>query len=314
MGRFGNVFLVNGEPDRRLRVRRGEVVRLFLTNVSNARTFNLSFPGARMKVVAGDASRFEREAWVESVVIAPAERYVVHVRFDRPGETALVNRVHALDHLYGRFFEETDTLARVTVTEEPATPDLAADFDALREDPTLRAELARFAGHAAFDRPPDKTLVLDVATRDLPFVTRQVMQLDSIYFHPMEWSGTMPGMNWAATTRQVRWVLRDPATGRENMDVDWTFPRGAVVKLRLVNERTAIHAMQHPIHVHGQRFLVLAVNGIPSADLVWKDTVLVPAGATVDLLVDLANPGRWMVHCHVLEHLSADMMMAFTVN
>jgi FtsP/CotA-like multicopper oxidase with cupredoxin domain len=98
------------------------------------------------------------------------------------------------------------------------------------------------------------------------------------------------------------------------MDVDWRFARGAVVKLRLVNERTAIHAMQHPIHVHGQRFLVLAVNGVPSADLVWKDTVLVPAGATVDLLLDLSNPGRWMVHCHVVEHLSADMMMAFTVN
>jgi suppressor of ftsI len=85
------------------------------------------------------------------------------------------------------------------------------------------------------------------------------------------------------------------------------------VTLRLSNERQSIHAMQHPIHIHGQRFLVLAVNGVPNTNLAWKDTVLIPAGATVDLLLDLSNPGRWMLHCHIAEHLSADMMMSFTV-
>src|SRR2546425_418830 len=73
MGRFGNVFLVNGEPDYRLAVRRGEVIRFFLTNASSTRTLNLSFAGARMKVVAADAGPFERETWVESVVIARSE-------------------------------------------------------------------------------------------------------------------------------------------------------------------------------------------------------------------------------------------------
>ena len=81
MGRFGNVFLVNGEPRYSLDVRRGDVVRFYLTNVSSARPYNLSFAGdARMKVVAGDGGKFEREEWVSSVVMAPAERYVVDVR------------------------------------------------------------------------------------------------------------------------------------------------------------------------------------------------------------------------------------------
>src|SRR5256714_6094124 len=119
MGRFGNVFLVNGEPGYRLAVRRGEVVRFYLTNASNARTLNLSFPGARMKVVATDAGPFEHEAWVESVVIAPAERYVVHVRFDKPGNVAFVNKVVGLDHLFGRFFREVDMLGVVSVTSIP---------------------------------------------------------------------------------------------------------------------------------------------------------------------------------------------------
>ena len=85
MGRFGNVLLINGEPKWETRVRRGEVVAC-LTNVSSTRVFNLSFQGdARMKVVASDLSRYEREAWVDNVTIAPAERYVVDVRFDRAG-------------------------------------------------------------------------------------------------------------------------------------------------------------------------------------------------------------------------------------
>ena len=311
MGRFGNVMLVNGEPRYALSVARGEVVRFFLTNVSNTRAFNLSFPGARMKIAAGDVGNYEREQWVESVVIGPAERYVVHVRFDKPGDVALVNRVRGLDHLYGRFFSEIDTLGMVSVGGGAAGRDFSASFTTLRSDTAVSAGIARFRRH--FGRPPDKSLVLTMEAQNLPFFTRQIMQLDSIFFTPVEWSGTMPGMNWAATGDQVRWVVRDPATGKENMDIDWSFRRGDVVKVRLVNERRSFHGMQHPIHIHGQRFLVLAVNDVPNTNLVWKDTVLLPAGATADILLDLSNPGRWMLHCHIAEHLSAHMMMAFTV-
>jgi FtsP/CotA-like multicopper oxidase with cupredoxin domain len=312
MGRFGNVMLVNGEPRYALSVGRGEVVRFFFTNVSNTRTFNLSFPGARMKVVASDVGNYEREQWVESVVIGPAERYVVHVRFDRPGVVALVNRVRSLDHLYGRFFSEGDTLGTVSVAGEATNRDLSTSFATLRSDTAVSAGVARFRRY--FARPPDKSLMLTMEAQGLPFFTRQIMQLDSIFFTPLEWSGTMPGMNWAATGDQVRWILRDPATGKENMDIDWRFQRGDVVKVHLVNQRQSFHGMQHPIHIHGQRFLVLAVNDVPNTNLVWKDTVLLPAGATADILLDLSNPGRWMLHCHIAEHLSAHMMMAFTVH
>jgi len=312
MGRFGNLFLVNGEPGYRLSVLGGEVVRFYFTNASNTRTLNLSFPGARMKVVASDAGPFENEAWVESVVIGPAERYVVHVRFDRPGEVALVNRVRGLDHLFGRFFPEVDTLGLVSVGRERVSRDLGASFAALRRDTATVTALEPY--RRFLDKAPDKTLVLTLETQGLPYVTERLMQLDSIYFAPVEWSGTMPMMNWASTGRQVRWVLKDPESGKQNMDIDWRFPRGEPVKLRLVNERRAFHGMQHPIHLHGQRFLVLAVNGVPNPDLVWKDTVLVPAGMVVDILLDSANPGQWMLHCHIAEHLSAGMMMHFTVN
>ncbi|HEY9015810.1 MAG TPA: multicopper oxidase family protein, partial [Gemmatimonadales bacterium] len=291
MGRFGNIFLVNGERHYRLSVRRGEVIRFYLTNAAGARPLNLSFSGARMKLVGSDVGLYEREEWVESVVMAPAERYIVDVRFGRTGKVALVNRVRPLDHVYGRFFGETDTLGVVSVGPEAVGQDLRGSFDSLSRSASA-SELERYRRMAL--ETPQKTLLLNLETRNLPFLTQRLMQLDSIYFAPVEWSGTMPMMNWASTGSQVRWVLRDAETGRENMDIDWRFQRGDPVRIRIVNQRQSIHAMQHPIHLHGQRFLILSVNGVPSRNLVWKDTVLVPAGGAVDILLDPSNPGRWM--------------------
>ena len=314
MGRFGNVTLVNGKSGWSARVHRGDVIRFYLTNAANTRTWNVSFagPGARTKLVGTDLGAFERAVWAPSVVIGPAERYVVHVRFDTPGRVALVNRVRVLDRLFGHFVRETDTLGVIVVDAERARPDLARSFDSLAANRNVQEDVARHARD--FDRPPDRQLVLALETHGLPFLSERLMMLDSAWFAPVEWGAAMPAMNWSTTGNEVRWVLRDPTTGRENMDIGWRFRRGDVIKLRIANDRAVLHGMQHPIHLHGQRFLVLAVNGRRNDNLAWKDTVLVPSGATVDLLVDLANPGTWMLHCHIAEHLAAGMMTTITVD
>ena len=311
MGRFGNTMLVNGEPDYELSVPRGTVARFFLTNASNTRTFNLSVEGAPMKLVGADIGNFEREAWVESVVIAPAERYIVHVAFPDSGEYALVNRVQGIDHVAGSFFPERDVLGVVRVAPEPATPDLATAFATLREDARVREEIAPY--RPLFEGPVEKTLELDMTTRGLPLVVERLMQVDSAYFHPVEWSGTMPMMNLMSTPENVSWTLREPATGLENEAIRWTFRVGDVVKLRIRSRRETLHQMQHPIHIHGQRFLVLATNGVRNDNLAWKDTAVVPVGGGLDILLELSNPGRWMLHCHIAEHLEAGMSMVFTV-
>jgi FtsP/CotA-like multicopper oxidase with cupredoxin domain len=261
MGRFGNAMLVNGAPRWSARVHHGEVVRFFLTNASNARTWNVSFEGsgARTKLVGTDLGAFEHEVWTPNVVIAPAERYVVHVRFDHPGRVALVNRVRVLDRLFGRFVAEIDTLGVIDVDSERTPLELARSFDSLTVNRKVRAEIDRYLRDAA--RPPDRELVLAMDTHGLPFLSQRLMMLDSAWFAPVEWGAGMPAMNWSTTGKEVRWVLRDPATGRENMDIGWHFHRGDVIKLRIANARAVLHGMQHPIHLHGQRFLVLAVNG-----------------------------------------------------
>ena len=87
------------------------------------------------------------------------------------------------------------------------------------------------------------------------------------------------------------------------------------MKIRLVNEMDSDHPMHHPFHIHGAgRFLVLARDGAPEPNLVWKDTVLVPTGQVVDLLLDVTNPGRWMAHCHIAEHHESGMMLSFSVD
>ena len=311
MGRFGNVLLVNGEARYRLTVRRGEVVRFYFTNAANTRPFNVSIPGARLKLVGGDVGKMAREEWIESIVLAPAERWIVDARFERAGETALLNRVQAIDHGRGRFFPEIDTLGIITVEETPPRRSLAASFERLRTNRDVLADMARYRPY--FVGPPDKQLVLTLRTKDLPFGLVQVMRLDTGYVNPVEWSGTMPMMDWLSSAREVEWVLRDPATKKENMDIGWTFRQGDIVRLRLANDRHTLHPMQHPIHIHGQRFLVLAQNGVPSENLVWKDTFLLPVGFTADLLVEMSNPGRWMLHCHIAEHLEAGMHTVFTV-
>ena len=310
MGRMGNQVLVNGRADWSLEVNRGEVVRFLLTNASNARSFNLSFGGARIKVLGSDLGNFEREEWVESVVIAPAERYLVDVRFDRAGSVGVENRVLAIDHVFGKFFSQVDTFGIVRVKDSLAR-ERNPRFEALRSHSAVIAELDRIRKH--FDQSPDHSLIIRMEATGLPFTTSRFLAFDSVYFHPVEWSGTMPMMNWNATTGEVRWILEEPSSGKRNMDIRWSFKVGDLVKIRIANLRETLHGMQHPIHFHGQRFLVLAQNGIRNTNLAWKDTFLLPAGGTADLLLELSNPGEWMAHCHISEHLESGMMFTFSV-
>ncbi|MEM8488759.1 MAG: multicopper oxidase family protein [Bacteroidota bacterium] len=311
MGRFGNVKLVNGQPDYRLRLSQGEVVRFNLTNVANSRTFNLLFDGAPIKLVASDVSRFEREAWVASVPIAPAERYVVEVKFDKPGTYAFTNTIQAIDHFRGEFYPHVDTLGIITVSETAVDEALASPFDVLREHTAVQEDINQY--RAYFDKPVDKTLALTLAVKELPVPIMLSMEADSLYVPPIEWNDAMPMMNWLSTGHQVEWILKEPATGLKNMDIHWAFEKGDVIKLRIFNDPKTFHPMNHPFHIHGQRYLVLSIDGVPNQNLVWKDTALMPVGSTIDLLVDMSNPGDWMMHCHIAEHLEAGMMLHFSV-
>src|SRR6185436_2844416 len=136
-----------------------------------------------------------------------------------------------------------DTLGFVHVSSRPASPDHGAAFGRLRSNPEVTTDIDRYRRY--FDRAPDHSLLLTLKVHDLPFALEQLLQIETGYFSPVEWSGTMPMMDWLATGAQAEWKLRDMATGKENMAIDWRFKLGDHVRIRLVNDRNTLHAMAH---------------------------------------------------------------------
>jgi len=392
MGRFGNVMLVGGEPDLSLEAKRGEVVRLYLTNTANTRVFNVALPGAHVKLVGADAGHYEHEELIEEALLAPSERVVVDVLFSDAGTVELQHRTP----------ERTYRLASITVADEAPEQSYADDFQRLRTNRDMAEERRRV--EPFMSAPPDKTLSF-VAEMDMgvpegvevvyvcpmhPEVVSDApgscpkcgMKLlaqaaeETTYVCPMhpdvtsakpdrcpkcgmkllpeslvqaggehdhdqeshetheghaehdhephgghdhtaqgiEWEDDMVEVNRLTTPANMRWKLVDRETGAENAQIDWTFKVGDQVKLRLVNEMDSDHPMPHPFHVHGAgRFLILSRDGVQEPNLVWKDTVLVRTGETVDILLDVTNPGLWMAHCHIAEHHESGMMFSFNV-
>ncbi len=66
--------------------------------------------------------------------------------------------------------------------------------------------------------------------------------------------------------------------------------------------------MDHPFHLHGMSFQALDAQGLAKAPLGWKDTINVPQKSTLEFVVQYGAAGRWMYHCHILEHAERGMM------
>lgn len=346
MGRYGNVLLVSGETDRRFTASQDEVVRLYLTNTANTRVFKIRVAGTRMKLVGADAGRYEREQWVNAVVVSPSERAIVDVLFDRPGS-------FSLEHVTPGHIYELGSFDVVDVDVQ--TSSAASAFGQLLVNAEMVDERERISQYML--TPPDRVLALvaemdaDETAIDGLVVYSCPMHLDVVQDEPgscphcgmkllpraagddepsaashghlhhdadatedgIEWEDLMFEVNRTTDTSNMRWKIVDRATGAANGDIDWTFSTGAQVKIRIIKEMESDHPMHHPFHIHGQRFLVLARDGVAEPNLVWKDTVLIPTGQTVDILMDASNPGLWMAHCHIAEHMEAGMMFSFRV-
>lgn len=65
---------------------------------------------------------------------------------------------------------------------------------------------------------------------------------------------------------------------------------------------------EHPFHLHGQFFQIVAPGGRAQEEPGLKDTVLVQGIQPVTILTYFENPGRWMYHCHISEHAERGMM------
>jgi FtsP/CotA-like multicopper oxidase with cupredoxin domain len=373
-------------------------VRLYLVNTANTRIFNVAIPDARIKLVGGDSGRYERETFVEEVLLAPSERAIIDVRFDRAGEARIEHRTPDRAYHLGSFhvtapvtaFDELrsdpDLLAmRVTLDDdrerEPdkvlafvakmpllygADDQISASYTCPMHPEVTSSEPSRCSKcgmklmaapasaiddqHGQGDRAPgpaDLVPLLSPTTHACPmhpevtgsgptecpqcgmWLTPTEPAAEAMpralvagqHGHGtepggdgLEWEDLMPEINRDSNPTNMFWGIVDRASGAKNHNIFWNFTVGDRVKIRLVNEMESDHPMHHPFHIHGAgRFLILSRNGEPDPNLVWKDTVLVPAGAIVDIVLDVTNPGRWMAHCHIAEHSESGMMFSFDV-
>ncbi|HBT91869.1 MAG: Multicopper oxidase family protein [Parcubacteria group bacterium GW2011_GWD2_43_10] len=315
MGRFGNIMLVNGEPDYRLEVKRGELIRFYVTNAANTRTFNFTIPGVKMKLVGGDGGATEREEWKDAVIVGPSERLVVEVLFDKEGSFTIQNKTP----------DKTYALGTVSVSSDSVALSYAEQFVTLRTNTIAVKSIDPYRQY--FGRPIDKRLTIGIDLKGQGsmmgggqhMMMGGMMMDNSMMAMPVssdgiEWEDDMAMMNQGSTNQTLEWKLIDEDTRQANMDIDWNFKVGDKVKIRITNDANSVHPMQHPIHFHGQQFLVLDQNGKKGDNLVWKDTVLIPAGQYADILLNITNPGDWMAHCHIAEHLESGMMMKFQVD
>jgi FtsP/CotA-like multicopper oxidase with cupredoxin domain len=346
MGRYGNVMLINGETGFAGQAAVGEVVRLYLVNTANTRIFNFAVRGARAKLVGSDSGRYERETFADEVLLAPSERAVLDVLFDTPGEVRLEHRTPGHTYDLGAFtvsgaaageaagsFGELRTDPELTAVHQSITrdldrpPDKVLAFYSLM--PLLYGDGDTQASAYACPMHPEVTATepatcpkcgMKLVPADATRVPAGEPPESAEHSHDhdtgdgLEWEDLMPEINRVSDSGNMIWQLIDRQTGAVNGDISWTFTVGDQVKIRLVNEMDADHPMHHPFHVHGAgRFLVLSRDGQPEASLAWKDTVLLRSGETVDILLDVSNPGLWMAHCHIAEHNQSGMMFSFTV-
>jgi blue copper oxidase len=98
--------------------------------------------------------------------------------------------------------------------------------------------------------------------------------------------------------------------------IDVRVPFGQLERWRFTTGGNA----PHPVHIHGAHFQVARRVGKGGRNLVlpwetgWKDTVLLNKGETVEVLIRFdAFEGRYLMHCHQLEHEDSGMMLNLEV-
>ncbi|WP_418315488.1 multicopper oxidase family protein [Piscinibacter sakaiensis] len=284
-GRIGQRLTVNGATDHVLDLQAGQRIRLRLINAANARIFALELRGLRGWMIARDGVPADHAVpWEGQLLLGPGMRADIVIDADATGRHVLVDS-------FGRGERLVGTVA-----------------------------VAGRDGQRTAARPAPRP----AAAPPLP-----APKLDAAAEHTLVFGGGMMGMGgWPDDpwTERVARRLRRLGGSRE-ADPVWTVnghahmgrhdghaplfsvPAGRSVRLVLDN-RTR---WWHPIHLHGHHVQVLSRNGQPLADPPWRDTVLMAPRDQLELAFVADNPGRWLIHCHVLEHHAGGMGGVFTV-
>ncbi|MEO9779276.1 MAG: multicopper oxidase family protein [Sedimentitalea sp.] len=274
-GRMGNTVTVNGAANPELDIQPGERVRLRIINTATDRIMPLSLPHLSPQLIALDGHPITPRE-VETLILGPAQRadVVIDGRVDGDTRAGLL-----LDPGNGDWLE-------------------IASFVHSGDSLPLRG---------ADVRPLPAWGTLPVP--DLSYPQTEMLLMEGGAMRGMRearFDGKTMGFRELAANGMV-WAFNGAASQMD--EPMFRAALGRMVRLEMTNRSMFPHA----IHLHGHHFTVLSRSGAANMEGDVRDTVLVGADETVDIVFVADNPGQWMIHCHMLSHQKAGMMAWFEV-
>lgn len=278
-GRLGNWLTINGATKPTFVARPGERIRLRCISVANARIMEFAFPGLTAQIIAIDGQPLSAAQQPDNAVtLAPAQRadLIIDVPVNDTKEF-VINEVSTGKPL---------AAALVVVSGEP-----------------IRARVKEPGSLILPANPlPHDLDMNDAMSVDLLMEGGAMGQLREASYH-----GQMFDLRSLVMEKGKAWAFN----GEAGTTVSPLFkaPLGRVVTVNMVNDTRWPHAM----HIHGHHFRVIQKNGSPVSNSPWRDTELMQPGDKTSIAFVADNPGKWLFHCHMLEHHMAGMGTWFDV-
>jgi len=294
-GRLGQYITLNSEDTLDIPVRTNERVRLRIVNTANSRIFQLRIGKHQARVMAVDGQPIAPEIAPNGILrLAPGNRVDLFLDATlEPGSKAPI----LVDDLRGG---ELQVGRLVYGAGEPLRAAPLPDPERLPDNP-LPATLD-IAGALKVDVPLDGGGM-------------RMMMLGRGMGRGRGGMGGMGGMGAAGfrgqgvPEEQRIWALAGiAATGHDGPPL-FTVKRGRTVVIDFPNRSPFSHAM----HVHGHHFRQFEGAGDRFKPY-WLDTVIVDGQRTERIAFVADNPGKWMMHCHMIEHMAFGMAAWFEVS
>ncbi|MGI9382012.1 MAG: multicopper oxidase family protein, partial [Methyloligellaceae bacterium] len=273
-GRLGNELTLNGLALAELPVRSGERIRLRLFNSCNARVLKLHFEDLAPQVIAYDGQPATPAPLPDGKIeIAPAQR--ADLLIDMTGAPG----------------------SKAAITEISNDRLVAGRF-------VYESEARLQRDYAPLHLPANDLLAPDLANAtkvDLVMTGGAMGGLERATYKGKDF-----GLRELARQHGQVWAMNGVA-GMTKKPL-FSAKRGQTVAIRMVNETRWPHAM----HLHGHHFRE-AQTSAASGTAPWRDTILLKADKTRTVAFVADNPGKWMLHCHMLEHQAGGMATWFEV-
>lgn len=281
-GRFGNWITVNGKPTRQtIPVKAGEAYRIRLINAANARVLGIDPSGFGAKIIAYDGQTLPAALTLpyQPLLVTPAQR----VDFLLTPKTGDRLRLSA-----------KGDLAMVAATGQPEM--FFAEF--------VAEGFAEAAENSALPKP-NKLPELNLSSSKKVSVLMEggaMGQIGRVIYKGKEIEGEQlyeTGQVW--TFNSIANLADQPL---------FRAKRGETVEVSFDNKTGWLHGM----HIHGHHFRILdrSHSDIDEGQP-WRDTFAIGPDQVTRIAFVADNPGKWLIHCHMLEHAAAGMNTWFEV-